>query len=179
VNNIFHNSIRIIEGLSMYLWLYSPFVGSWPLFQILNLIHSRYDSSQGRYLHTRQHKHRINAHKYPWLEWDSNTWSQCSSGRRQFGSEGVLYSFKKKLSLKLWDAPSLCYWQGKQRSGYLSEMCPSCTSLLGDVLFPQSAPRSLPLRNGVMMKLFLPESDFLLVSTPLRLRLVFFLPFST
>jgi hypothetical protein len=28
--------------------------------------------SQGRYLHTGQHKHRINAHRHPCLEWDSN-----------------------------------------------------------------------------------------------------------
>jgi hypothetical protein len=42
--------------------------------------------SQGRYLHTEQHKHRINADKHPCLEWDSNTWSQRSSGRRRFMS---------------------------------------------------------------------------------------------
>jgi hypothetical protein len=40
--------------------------------------------SQGRYLHTEQHKHRINAHRHTCLEWDSNPRSQCSSGRRQF-----------------------------------------------------------------------------------------------
>jgi hypothetical protein len=41
---------------------------TWPLFQFLNPIHSRYDSLYGdqpvarpRYLHTEQHKHRINA----------------------------------------------------------------------------------------------------------------------
>jgi hypothetical protein len=28
---------------SIYLWLYSPFVGPWPLFQFLNPIHSRDD----------------------------------------------------------------------------------------------------------------------------------------
>jgi hypothetical protein len=26
--------------------------------------------SQGRYLHPEQHKHRINAHRHPCLEWD-------------------------------------------------------------------------------------------------------------
>jgi hypothetical protein len=31
---------------------------------------------QGHYLHTEQHKHRINAHIYPCLEWDSNPRSQ-------------------------------------------------------------------------------------------------------
>jgi hypothetical protein len=40
--------------------------------------------SQGRYLHTEQHKHRINVHRHPCLEWDSNPRSQCSSGRKRF-----------------------------------------------------------------------------------------------
>jgi hypothetical protein len=40
--------------------------------------------SQGRYLHTEQHKHRINAHRHPCLEWDSNPRSQRSSERRRF-----------------------------------------------------------------------------------------------
>jgi hypothetical protein len=40
--------------------------------------------SQGHYLHTGQHKHRINA-TYS-FEWDSNPWSQLSSERRQFMS---------------------------------------------------------------------------------------------
>jgi hypothetical protein len=33
--------------------------------------------SQGLYLHAEQHKHRINAHRHPWLEWDSNPRFQC------------------------------------------------------------------------------------------------------
>jgi hypothetical protein len=40
--------------------------------------------SQGRYLHREQHKHRINSHRHPCLEWDSNPRSQCSRGRRHF-----------------------------------------------------------------------------------------------
>jgi hypothetical protein len=36
--------------------------------------------SQGRYLHTEQHEHRINAHKHLCLKWDSNPGSQCLSG---------------------------------------------------------------------------------------------------
>jgi hypothetical protein len=40
--------------------------------------------SQGRYLHTEQHKHRINAHRHPCLEWDSNSRSQFLSGRRWY-----------------------------------------------------------------------------------------------
>jgi hypothetical protein len=34
--------------------------------------------------YTKQHKHRINAHKHPFLEWDSNPRLQRSSERRQF-----------------------------------------------------------------------------------------------
>jgi hypothetical protein len=40
--------------------------------------------SQGRYLHTGQHRQRINADKYPCLKWDSNPRSQCLSERTQF-----------------------------------------------------------------------------------------------
>jgi hypothetical protein len=40
--------------------------------------------SEGRYLHTGQHKNKINAHIHPCLKWDWNQRSQCSSGRRQF-----------------------------------------------------------------------------------------------
>jgi hypothetical protein len=40
--------------------------------------------SQGRYLHTEQPKHRINAHRHPCLEWNSNSRSQRLSERRQF-----------------------------------------------------------------------------------------------
>jgi hypothetical protein len=39
--------------------------------------------SQGRYLHTGQHKHGINAHRHLYLEWNSNPRSQRSSERRQ------------------------------------------------------------------------------------------------
>jgi hypothetical protein len=41
--------------------------------------------SQSRYLHTEYHKHRINAHRHPCLEWDSNARRLCSSGRRLCG----------------------------------------------------------------------------------------------
>jgi hypothetical protein len=39
------------DGQSIYLWLYSPFVGPWPLFQFLNLVHSRYDFLEGGSAH--------------------------------------------------------------------------------------------------------------------------------
>jgi hypothetical protein len=39
--------------------------------QSVGLLRRGISLSQGRYLHTEQHKHRINAHRYPCLEWDS------------------------------------------------------------------------------------------------------------
>jgi hypothetical protein len=66
------------------------FVDPWPLFQFLDLIHSRYDSLDGESArrkaatYTEQHKHRINAHVHPCLEWDSNPRSHCSSERIEF-----------------------------------------------------------------------------------------------
>jgi hypothetical protein len=42
--------------------------------------------SQGRYLYTEQHKHRINAHRHLCLGWASNPRFQCSNGRRRFMS---------------------------------------------------------------------------------------------
>jgi hypothetical protein len=67
-----------------------PLVGPWPIFQFLDLftrsvglLGRGISPSQGRYLNTRQHKHRTNAHRHPCLKWDSNPLSQCLNGRRQ------------------------------------------------------------------------------------------------
>jgi hypothetical protein len=56
-----------------------PFVGSWPLFSFLILYTlgrtpwmGGIIASQGHYLYTEQHKHRINAYRHPCLKWDSN-----------------------------------------------------------------------------------------------------------
>jgi hypothetical protein len=61
---------------SIYLCLYSP-CGSWPLFQFINLDTVGRnpwtgDQPVARPLFTEQHKHRINAHRHPFFEWDSN-----------------------------------------------------------------------------------------------------------
>jgi hypothetical protein len=40
--------------------------------QSIELIGGGLSPSQGRYLHTEQHKHRTNAQRHPCLEWDSN-----------------------------------------------------------------------------------------------------------
>jgi hypothetical protein len=76
--------------LPIYLWLYSPCL-PWPLFQFRNLYtvgRTPWTGDQsigGRFVHTEQHKHRINAHRRPCLEWDSDLRSQYSSGRRPRG----------------------------------------------------------------------------------------------
>jgi hypothetical protein len=54
--------------------------------QFVRLLGREISQSQGRYLHTEQHKHRINAHRHTCLESDSNPLSRCSSGRRRFMS---------------------------------------------------------------------------------------------
>jgi hypothetical protein len=59
--------------LLFHLWLYSPW-GPWPLFSFLiytqsvGLLGRGMRPSQGRYLYTEQHKHRINAHRHPYLK---------------------------------------------------------------------------------------------------------------
>jgi hypothetical protein len=40
--------------------------------QSVGLLGQGISPSQGRYLHTEQHKRRINAHRHPCLQWDSN-----------------------------------------------------------------------------------------------------------
>jgi hypothetical protein len=66
-------------------WDYRPLMGptlffSYAFFftQTVGLVGRVMSPSQGRYLHTGQHKHRINAHTHPRLEWGSNPRSQRS-----------------------------------------------------------------------------------------------------
>jgi hypothetical protein len=67
--------------------LYEPLLGPGGLFsfviytQSAGLLGLGISQSQGLYLHTGQHKHRINAYRHSCLEWDSNPRSQCSSWR--------------------------------------------------------------------------------------------------
>jgi hypothetical protein len=73
--------------LFIHLWLYNTLLGpdlffSFVIFfftQLVGLFERAISPSQCRYLHTGQHKHRINAHRHLWLEWDSNPRSQRSS----------------------------------------------------------------------------------------------------
>jgi hypothetical protein len=72
-------------------WLYSPLSGlglfcSSVIFftQSVGLLGLGITPSQGRYLHTGQHKQNKCIHRHSCLEWDSNPRSQLSSERRQF-----------------------------------------------------------------------------------------------
>jgi hypothetical protein len=67
-----------------------PFVGPWPLFSFLifytvGMTPWTGDQHIARPLsaYTGQQKHRIYAHRYQCLEWNSNPRSECLSGRRQ------------------------------------------------------------------------------------------------
>jgi hypothetical protein len=69
--------------LSTHLWLCTP-CGPWPFIpvsqcyaQSVRSLGRRNSLSQGRCLHTEQHKHRINAHRHQCLDWVSNPRSQC------------------------------------------------------------------------------------------------------
>jgi hypothetical protein len=76
--------------LFIHQWLYNPFLGPGLIFsfvifftQTVGLLERGISPQQVRYLHTGQHKHRINTHRHPCLKWDSNPQSQFSSERRQ------------------------------------------------------------------------------------------------
>jgi hypothetical protein len=82
----------LFDSFFIHQWLYSPLLcpGLFFIFvifftQTVGLLGRVINQSQGRYLYTAQHKHRINAHiNIHALEWDSNPRSQRSSERRQF-----------------------------------------------------------------------------------------------
>jgi hypothetical protein len=77
-----------IRKCHLFLYGSTALVDLGPLFLVLNytqavgLLGSGISASQGRYLHTEQHQHGINAHRHACLEWESNPRSQCSTGRR-------------------------------------------------------------------------------------------------
>jgi hypothetical protein len=84
------------------------FVGPWPLFSFLiytqsvGLLGLGISLSQGRYLHTEQHRHRIIAHRHPCLEWDRIPQHQCSRGSRK--------ETMPQTALPLWSAPQFYYY---------------------------------------------------------------------
>jgi hypothetical protein len=64
--------------VSIYLWLCSPllvlaaFSVSWSYTQSVGLLGRGISPSQGRYLHTEQHKHKTSVHRYSCLDWGWN-----------------------------------------------------------------------------------------------------------
>jgi hypothetical protein len=85
--NYYHNSwtsaidISICDSTALC-WV--AFSVSWSFTQMVGHLGRGISPSQGRYLHTGQHKHRTNVHKHPCLKWDSNLQSELLSERRQF-----------------------------------------------------------------------------------------------
>jgi hypothetical protein len=83
------------QWTSLCIWYYSPFLHFGRLFSFLILYTggrtpwAGYSPSEGRYLHTQQHKHRKNAPKHPWLKWYLNPRSYCLSLRREFMPQSV------------------------------------------------------------------------------------------
>jgi hypothetical protein len=69
--------LRVRLEYTIYLWLYRSLLSLGRAFQFLDfftqsvgLLGREISPSQGHYLHTGQHKHRINAHRHPCLKWD-------------------------------------------------------------------------------------------------------------
>jgi hypothetical protein len=76
-----HPSVHVSTAL---FWALVTFSISLSSTQTIGPLERSIGPSQGRYLHTAQHKHRINAHRHPCLEWDSIPRYQRLSGLRQF-----------------------------------------------------------------------------------------------
>jgi hypothetical protein len=63
----------------IYLWIYSPLLDFGRFFSFLILYMDDQPVARPLATHTEQQKHRINAHRHPCFEWDSNPWSQYLS----------------------------------------------------------------------------------------------------
>jgi hypothetical protein len=66
------------------LWILAAFSVSLSYTQSIGLLGQGIRRPQARYLHTVQHKHRINAHRHACFEWDSKPRSQCLTGRKRW-----------------------------------------------------------------------------------------------
>jgi hypothetical protein len=53
-------------------WALAPLSDSLSYRQSVGLLERGISPSQGCYLRTEEHKHKIKSHKHPCLEWDSN-----------------------------------------------------------------------------------------------------------
>jgi hypothetical protein len=73
----------IINVSTALCWALAPFFSFVILYTVV-LLGRWISPSRGRYLYTEQHNHRIDAHRYPCLEWDSKPRPQSSSGLKHF-----------------------------------------------------------------------------------------------
>jgi hypothetical protein len=91
----------IILYSCIYLWLYSP-CGIWPLFSFLiytqsvGLLGQGISPSQGRCLHTEQHKHRITAH--------------TQTSMRRVGFEATIPVFERAKTIRACNRLVAIYW---------------------------------------------------------------------
>jgi hypothetical protein len=83
---LWSDSSFYIGALQSFCWTFAAFSVSWSYTQSVRLLGRGISPSQGRYLHTEEHKHRINAHRHPCLEWDSKPRSRRWNERSQFMS---------------------------------------------------------------------------------------------
>jgi hypothetical protein len=91
----FTAAISISKGLGLGTTYYLPIQGSIALVDLgsffsfvintesVRLLGWGISPSQGPYIRTEHHRHRINVYRHPCLEWNSNPQSQYSSGRRR------------------------------------------------------------------------------------------------
>jgi hypothetical protein len=70
-----------IYGSKAPCWILVSFSVSSYFTQLVGLLGQGISPSQDRCLHKRQQKHKINAHRHPCLEWDSNSRSQRSRAK--------------------------------------------------------------------------------------------------
>jgi hypothetical protein len=73
-----------VYGSAVLCWTLATFSNSSSYRDAVGLLGRSISPSQGRYIHTEQHKHSINAPRHPCPEWDSNPRSHRSNKRRQF-----------------------------------------------------------------------------------------------
>jgi hypothetical protein len=84
-----------------------PFVGPWPLFQFVDPIHRRGISpSQGLYLHTEQHEHRINAH-----DTESMPWVGFEPTIPAFERAKIVHVLDRAATVigQMWDCPAIIF----------------------------------------------------------------------
>jgi hypothetical protein len=72
------------RGYAAPCWALVSVSVSQPFTQWVGLLGWGISPSQGSYLYTKQHKHRVNTHRHSFFKWDLNPRPLCLSGRIQF-----------------------------------------------------------------------------------------------